>query len=93
MALMSSDDEDIDFRRQRFQHPDDVDDMDLNSDSDGEPDQVGDPRYLSRACMHVPDAFYDTLHIKICTTASRAYSCREANGLLLHARAVIDSVI
>ena len=40
MALNMSDDEDIDFRRQRFQHPDDVDDMDMNSDSDGEPEQV-----------------------------------------------------
>lgn len=39
---MLSDDEDIDFRRQRFQHPDDMDDMDLNSDSDGEPDQAVD---------------------------------------------------
>ena len=35
-----SDDEDIDFRRQRFQHPDDADDMDMNSDSDGDAEQV-----------------------------------------------------
>ena len=40
MAGNMSDDEDIDFRRQRFQHPDDPDDMDINSESDGEDVQV-----------------------------------------------------
>ena len=40
MAHNMSDDEDIDFRRQRFQHPDDPDDMDINSESDGEDEQV-----------------------------------------------------
>lgn len=40
MAGNMSDDEDIDFRRQRFQHPDDPDDMDINSESDGEDEQV-----------------------------------------------------
>ena len=38
--VVVSDDEDIDFQRQHFQHPDDADDMDLTSDSDGEADQV-----------------------------------------------------
>lgn len=40
MALNMSDDEDIDFGRQHFQHPDDADDMDLMSESDGEAEQV-----------------------------------------------------
>ena len=40
MALNMSDDEDIDCGRQHFQHPDDADDMDLMSESDGEAEQV-----------------------------------------------------
>lgn len=39
MALHMSDDEDVDFRRQYFQHPDDAD-IDATSDSDGEAEQV-----------------------------------------------------
>lgn len=38
MALNMSDDEDIDIRRQRFQHPDDADDM--ISESEDEAEQV-----------------------------------------------------
>ena len=40
MALNMSDDEDIDFQRQHFAHPDDADDVDPMSDSDGEAEQV-----------------------------------------------------
>ncbi len=46
MALNMRDDEDIDFWRQRFQHPDDADDMDINSDSDGDAEQVIPPHAL-----------------------------------------------
>ena len=49
MALNMSDDEDIDFRRQHFQHPDDADDIDLISESDGEAEQVHNPSSLCSA--------------------------------------------
>ena len=36
MAYNLSDDEDMDLPRQRFLHPDDADDMDMNSDADSD---------------------------------------------------------
>lgn len=60
MALNMSDDEDVDFRRQRFQHPDDADDM--ISESDDEAEQVHKlPRFvcvfLSPSGWHILTGF------------------------------------
>ncbi|DBA99974.1 TPA: hypothetical protein ACH3X1_013846 [Trebouxia sp. C0004] len=56
MALNMSDDEDIDFHRQQFQHPDDADDMDINSDSDGDAEQAEEqaqrPQRRDRIPLH-----------------------------------------
>ena len=80
MALNMSDDEDIDFRRQHFQHPDDADDIDLISESDGEAEQVNNlPRSVIQGDFLICwVAHFSTLHIisTLARTASYLSGCQ-----------------
>ena len=55
MALNMSDDEDVDFRRQHFQHPDDAEDIDLVSDSGSSGDEQVYKLAVSTLSMSVCD--------------------------------------
>lgn len=79
MALNMSDDEEIDFQRQHFQHPDDADDMDINSDSDGDAEQV-----ISTPCFtHQCDfAVFASLHPSRLLIAQSLLKCSELNFAL-----------
>lgn len=57
MAYMS-DDDDMNFPRQRFQHPDDADDMDMSSDADSDQEAEEVSTLSARNHLSLPSLFY-----------------------------------